>query len=233
MAHRRATVTINSLTGVPKDAVVNTFHFTTPTGSGSPSTVGELESIRDALVAFYDTTVDATAYGASGDNKVGVWLSGISLTPTLTIRIYRCETEIAVGASPEPIITYEVDVDDFGGGGTTSLPEECAVCLSFRGVLDTSLPAARQRGRVFIGPLTSLGVGPLAVVGARTRVSVDCRATLAAAGAALRTWAVDGVEWVVWSHAALQAFPVAAGWVDDAFDTQRRRGPAASLRTTW
>jgi hypothetical protein len=40
-------------------------------------------------------------------------------------------------------------------------------------------------------------------------------------------------HWVVWSEADQDAGSVFDGWIDNAFDTQRRRGVQASSRTTW
>jgi hypothetical protein len=39
--------------------------------------------------------------------------------------------------------------------------------------------------------------------------------------------------WSVWSEANQTASPVRDGWVDDAWDTQRRRGLDSSARTTF
>lgn len=230
MAHRRVTVTIPSTTGVPRDAVQNTFHFTTPTSSDLPSTTAELESIRDAIVDFYDGLHDLEPYLPGGGSlRLSLVFHGVTLVPTLTIRIYRCETEIAVGASPEPIISYTVSITAFSSA-FTALPTEAAICLSFRGTTDTGIPIARQRGRVFLGPLSA---NVATTDAGHVVVNTGVRATLAAAGAALRAWATAGVNWVVWSHTELSAFPVAAGWVDNAFDTQRRRGTDATQRLTW
>lgn len=228
MAHRKVVVTIPSVTGVPHDAVTNTFHFLTPTPSGTPSTVPELEAMRDAVKGFYDQVVDSAPFGGSGSARLTVILSGVVLQPTLFIKIYRCETEIAVGASPEPIITYEVSITALP---TANLPypTEVAVCLSFKGLLDTSIPAARQRGRIYLGPVHLVGN----MVGNRLVFPAGYRANVAASASWLRAFSTAGIDWCVWSHAELQAFPVVAGWVDNAFDTQRRRGTDATARTIW
>lgn len=230
MAHRKVTVTIQSITGVPKDNVTNTFHFTTPTPSGEPSTTAELEALRDAVVGFYDHQVDTIPYGGVDTARLSRILSGFTLTPTLTIRIYRCETEISAGLSPEPIITYVVNISAFTGAPYSGLPTEVAACLSFKGVFDNTIPAARQRGRVFVGPLHH---GVLAISTGRVVLGAGDQALLAAAGNWLRAFSTAGVDWVVWSGTELQAFPVAAGWVDNAFDTQRRRGTDSTNRRVW
>ena len=39
--------------------------------------------------------------------------------------------------------------------------------------------------------------------------------------------------WVLWSRANNAMFNVVGGWVDNAFDTIRKRGNAPTARTTW
>jgi hypothetical protein len=41
------------------------------------------------------------------------------------------------------------------------------------------------------------------------------------------------MEWAVWSTTRSQMARVVGGWVDDDFDTQRRRGLTSSFRTKW
>jgi hypothetical protein len=41
------------------------------------------------------------------------------------------------------------------------------------------------------------------------------------------------VTWVVVSQVGIEANVVTAGWCDNAFDTQRRRGNDPSARDTW
>jgi hypothetical protein len=40
-------------------------------------------------------------------------------------------------------------------------------------------------------------------------------------------------DWCVWSVADQIAVPVANGWIDNAFDVQRRRGVDYTSRTLW
>ena len=119
------------------------------------------------------------------------------------------------------------------------LPAECAVCLSFQAQITSGLNQKRRRGRIFLGPIQS-AVGT--VVNSQVRVSSTARTLITGAAAALE----DGIalattgtlKWAVYSpttHAESNiddAFnDVTDGWVDDAFDTQRRRGPKPSTRT--
>lgn len=232
MAHRKVVVVWNSLTGVPADRQINTFHFTTTTPSNLPSTVLELEAMRDAVIEFFTADTDRTTVGgAAGGEPLTKWFAGIVLSPTIQIRIYRCETEVAVGASAEPIIVYEHTIGGLATmPNTQPLPEEVSCCASFMGTPDSGYPIARQRGRIYLPTLLNQ---VLVVAGARTTVGLTTRQDIAASMKRLALEETAGIDWVVWSHTGLQAFPVTRGWVDDAFDSQRRRGPEASARTPW
>lgn len=108
-------------------------------------------------------------------------------------------------------------------------PSEVALCLSFQGSRASGFPQARRRGRVFIGPLllNTSSVG---------RPTTTIVTALAGAGDALKTSvdAITGdVAWAVWSQVDQAAVPVTDGWVDNAFDTVRRRGIRPNSRTTF
>lgn len=110
-----------------------------------------------------------------------------------------------------------------------SLPAEVAMCLSFQAPKLSGVPQARRRGRIYIGPL---GGSIIDGAGRPTTGLVDgirnAGATLAAASIASTTW-----KWAVFSRVNGTAAEVTSGWVDNAFDTQRRRGIAASSRNTF
>jgi hypothetical protein len=105
-----------------------------------------------------------------------------------------------------------------------ALPNEVAVCVSF--YADRNLP--RNRGRVFIGPLDRVvmesGSGDM-------RVSSSYRTTLANAVEQLDS--TVNVTWCVYSERDGQAKPVTHGWIDNAFDTQRRRGKDPDSRLSF
>jgi hypothetical protein len=42
-----------------------------------------------------------------------------------------------------------------------------------------------------------------------------------------------GYDWCVYSPTSNMLFPISQIWVDDAWDTQRRRGVKATTRTTY
>lgn len=110
----------------------------------------------------------------------------------------------------------------------TGLPREVAIGLSFQGSRAAGFPQARRRGRIYIGPI-------LANVNVSGRPSSTTRTAIADAAEALRTALNTDPNhyWAVWSTVDQEAVEVQNGWVDDAFDTQRRRGVEATSRTLW
>jgi hypothetical protein len=122
------------------------------------------------------------------------------------------------------------------------LPNEVALCLSYQAVAISGESQARRRGRIFFGPLCNTA-NTLSATGecrpSAALVTALCgAATLLATPAA--TAAGDLVHWAVYSpttdltETIDDAFQdVDNGWVDNSFDTQRRRGRDATARTTW
>lgn len=110
-----------------------------------------------------------------------------------------------------------------------ALPEEVACCLSFQGDVSSGIPQARNRGRVFIGPLN------VSVSDTSARPSSAFRTALAGAADDLLTAsdAAAAWTWVVWSTVLNSSGSITNGWVDNSFDTQRRRGRKPSTRTVF
>jgi hypothetical protein len=115
----------------------------------------------------------------------------------------------------------------------TCLPEEVAVVLSFHSLLTdipeeigSTRPAARHRGRIYFGPLNTAS-------NQASDASVEPQTNAALRGAALFFLGLASAPWSVWSRASAAMFTVSGGYVDNAFDTQRRRGHRASARTSF
>lgn len=109
------------------------------------------------------------------------------------------------------------------------LPTEIAVCLSFQGAKTPGFPQARRRGRIYLGPLAA----SVNVDGRpnETFITHVCTAALAFKSG------IEGLsgneEWCVWSGTNETGVDITNGWVDNAFDVQRRRGLAPSIRQVW
>lgn len=206
----RAQVVLQGKSGLPDDVYVNTFGFEN-VGAGSQTLMAD--AIQDRLNRFYTEVVAQTG------TTVASWLSGTLVNPEATIKIYD------LGQAP-PRVVFERPLTLPLGAGA-ALPPEVAVTASFYGT--RSLP--RQRGRVYLGPIIS---SALEFSVNRIRVGSSLRTTLCHAMRRMSQFDANNIaEWSVVSPTAVAGYKVTAGWVDDAPDTQRRRGHAAQLRHTW
>ena len=203
----KAQCVFQSQTGLPEDVFINSFYFRNDEIGVSPN-----GAIKAALDAFYNAP-------AANGIALSTRLSKIVL-PAWKILIYnlgqpppRDRSELAGVALTRPT-------------GVTAWPAELAVTASF--FAGTNRP--RNRGRVYLGPWNTSA----ATTGTadESAVAADLRAAIADRCKMLSTTS-QNITWVVLSKADSMAKIVTAGWVDDAFDIQRRRGRKASTRTTW
>lgn len=213
MGFARVQAILHNDSGLPQDQVINTWHFAPP-GDVSSSAV----DITDGLNAFYQAI----------DSLLSPVLLG-----TIDFKVYDLED-----APPR------VPVAEIAGTsltlGSQALPNEVACCMSFQGAIASGQNQARRRGRVFLGPM-SVASGTAAA--GDVRPAAATRTTITNAGAALID--VPGINWSVFSPTVAGSPPwdagslagaftlVTNGWVDDAYDTQRRRGLRTSTRTTF
>ena len=127
-----------------------------------------------------------------------------------------------------------VSTHDLPAASGSPAPEEVAAVLSFKadtaGLLEVSgatRPKSRRRGRLYLGPLNT---GTFATAGAGVFLALAFQGTILGAA---ENFLAQVPEWSVWSRADAAVHPVVDGWLDNAFDTQRRRGVRANGRTTW
>lgn len=133
-----------------------------------------------------------------------------------------------LGATPPRIPEETGLLSSIVPSGTMApLPREVAVCLSYH----TGGPGPRNRGRIYLGPLTSQALETPA--GAAPRVQTSLRTKIVDRATDMATNPSLECTWVLWSRANAATYQIVGGWVDDAFDTQRRRGAAPSSRTSW
>lgn len=113
--------------------------------------------------------------------------------------------------------------------GTAPLPPEVALCLSFQAARVSGVPQSRRRGRIYLPFFDETGNGtdgrPASGVVSST---VTAAQAFLDASDASATWA-----WNVWSTVNGSPSIVANGWVDNEWDTQRRRGRPATSRTVF
>ena len=213
----RAQVILEKDSSIPADAVVNTFYFD-----------GDDSEEPDATYHSAVTSMLSTFYSAI-DQLFSSTLSGVG-----HIKIY--DMRDAMPRTPE--LVYEISLSP---GSGDPLPDEIACVLSFSADVASGEAAARRRGRVYLGPLDQ-DIG--AIIDNAYRLQATHLTTIAnaahtmAQGVALPV--TGSVKWAIYSPTldaggtVDDAFnDVTHGFVDNAFDVQRRRGVKASARTTY
>lgn len=216
-----ATVTLNMTSGLSADAVNNDFVFQTA------NLTTDIDTIENALDAFYNDN-DAPAIFSIASRLS----SRVSrLAGGLVYDFYDITTFLDGSPHGSPFDTRSSQLLD-ASSATLSLPSEAAIVLSFHADLTgvpeevgATRPRARRRGRVFIGPLNANATTDAGLVEDQIRISVN------AAGNFLKD--SSGVDWRVWSRMDATTRAVVGGSVDNAFDTQRRRGIDATASSSF
>lgn len=233
-----AVVTHQSETGLPKDSVSNTFAV-----NGGPP-VGDLVSlglVADAFIALYNAQPGGlTRTGQNSFESIARRLSSVLDTGALrsSVKLYDALAGLGPGNMGAPLF-----VKPFTLAGTdntkSAFPSEVAVVVTLEAVGRAGAavelpggqrPKSRRTGRFFIGPVNSgTATSDNGVIrpdpdfqdlciNAVLKLDADLGAILPAMDLGVFS-RVDGV-----------VRPVEFVSVDNAFDTQRRRGEAATTR---
>lgn len=207
----RFVVALNSVSNVAEDASINTWHV-----AGADLATNVVD-IGDALTTFYNTFGGRLA---STVNRTG--------SPH-TITVYDLnDVEPRV---PLIIGTFSIDT---AAGDSQNLPSEVAMCLSLSGETIGGVNMARRRGRVYLGPWNESMSGngddePARPASIYTDVIAEAATDLLDEVAGL----TGGPLISVYSRADSTLRPVEHGWIDNAWDTQRRRGVDSTARTVF
>jgi hypothetical protein len=209
----RALVVLQGVTLLPEDQYVNTWAFDCNDGLAPDG--ADYDDVEDALSEFYN---------------INTTLTNSAIATRLSKSISRTECELRMyhmGQAPP----REPEVRPFALAAavdTDPLPSEVAIASSFYS--GRNLP--RQRGRVYLGPWQrTVVVTNQTIARPTTEIlqTIESASERLAARAGLTTWCVLSSS--VAPGGAL--LPIDNGWVDDAFDTQRRRGEAPTSRRAW
>lgn len=241
-------VELQNINGIPADSVTNSWAIAGPTPSNGS---GEWAQVQQHVHAFYNA--------GAAPGPVGAYISpGVSrVALACKTRLYDLTNALGEGddhGSPIANHAFTLPV----AGGATPIPHECSAVLTLEGVgrstaqveipdptpeprdeFDTRLaltdrPKARRTGRVFIGPLSTIAMQDDSD---QSRPHPDLLTAMRNAAVALDTAlkAMNPVEGEiglgVWSRQGQTVHFIEAVSTDNAFDTQRRRGVKASLRT--
>lgn len=200
---------------LPEDRFINTFHFHEP----SPD-------VYDVYAAECADAVGDFYMASHSSAHVGQFLSAY-VNRDWQMQTY--DLTVPEGEREPTIFTRTL-----AASSGDSLPEETAVCLTLHGEPPIT---PRRRGRLYIGPLRSSSQ----ILTQPTGVD-PCRVTLSSAqaiGLVLGQAAADLMEnvdvtWCVRSITPTENFvPITGGWVDNAFDVIRKRGPDPTGRRNW
>jgi hypothetical protein len=213
----RALVEIPMRTGMPRDTVVNTFAF--KMHAGTATTDAARDDVIAALNHFY-------LNGATGINPLGAYLGQAVNRGTNQCMIKTYDMAEAPPRTPR-IGTFTLPTVS---GSYSPIPSEVALCLSFKAA---SKKGPSGRGRVFFGPINGGAVAEDSdYVNRPTSALIN---SLKHAGAALRDecTSVGIVDWCIYSTIGTDHLhPVTDVWVDNEFDTMRKRGFRATSRVT-
>lgn len=204
MPHR-AQVVVPATSLLPEDSIVNTWGFELFTDEGVACPI-----VETALKTFYDAWATNRSSLYVWDGARIKWYDLAQPKPRPPVR------DVSLGLSTTK--------------GATSLPTEVALCMSFQQFKAAGEIQRRKRGRVYLGPfVTNANQGTTAQPDStfHTQIRNAAQAFLTASRASLANW-----QWVVISEATGVVVPyqVDEGWVDNAWDTQRRRGKISTSR---
>jgi len=226
MAVYRTTCALHSTSGLPADDCVTTYHWETDEANPTPAIAAKLNG--HVAAAWNSVT-------APGTTMPAVWLSSeISRVNNPTNKTYAISGGSPLATNNWLSIAANADASAF--------PSEVALCLSYNADLTDVLeeapddadpdtrperPASRRRGRIYIGPLIQQAGGATAPAKPQSAF-IDCLLGMGDFLATPTDAALTAVNarWVIYSNAGLfgTTYQVIRVTVDDAFDTQRRRG---------
>jgi hypothetical protein len=192
------------------DRIINTWHF-----------IGTAD--YDASATFARRSVDRFYNAPNNNHSIGEYLSPW-VQRVGEMRSYNMDL-------PKDERSPTIETLTLGPASSGGLPEEVACCLSYHAI---ELPTnARRRGRVFIGPLGNNAIDS-ATSTTPARPIAAMLSDLAFAANRLLSEPEGGVPWALRSVTPAQNFHlIGGGYIDNAFDTQRRRGPDTTARVLW
>lgn len=227
-------------TGLPEDICENTCHVSLP---DDVITGPELADCLEAFQNFY--IID----GVGQSLEVAKFLSTTIERTGAVHQILAYITGDLTGATPtgSPVSTLAFTMP--AASVSDNFPEEVAAVLSYHGDLTDVpaeevnpspppamiRPAQRRRGRMFVGPVNTTASTESG--GGYPRPNAQFRGDVTSAFTnmydAINAIGGNVANLCVWSKSDAALYPVFGGFMDDAWDTQRRRGVAPTTRTSF
>lgn len=193
-------VTLPYVTGLPEDVACNTWYF-----DGALGPVGILGDATPRIADFYQ-----------GLN--GFWSAYLQA---------ECLIQAYDMTEPSPRAPVGETTFTIAPGAGSSLPLEVSLCLSYKATHTSGEPVARERGRLYIGPFDDAA---LATGEPASRPNETLMLNMAIGGRGIIDTNTTDSTWVVYSPTSGGGREITSGWVDNAWDTQRRRGSKPTER---
>ena len=195
------------VSGLAEDQFVNSWHWV-QSGVLGP----DYENVEDMLYTFY------TGEGQSDTPSIANFMTTGNVNGDYTLKAYNLE-------DPKPRTPVFESSGAISPGGADSLPTECSAVLSFQATVESGENQKRRRNRVYLGPFSVQANDDGLLKGTLVERLLFQGRGLMNESANSNTW-----SWVIYSPTDDNAEPVHGGWVDNAWDTQRRRGIRKTAR---
>lgn len=203
MPNRDFLITLKHESGLAEDDYQNVLYYET-SGSGEVGlSVGDVE-VMDGIAAAYNASFLTAFTGSIASMQIRAYAPGLNPTGPLVTKSYA-----------------------FNATGLPA-PGEVAICLSYY----SEQNSPRKRGRVYLGPWDRGIVGefrPAASV--RTNILAFARAIADIGANSQATWMQRSMVGSTPQLPVATYSPVTNFYVDDAWDTQRRRGLKPTARS--
>jgi hypothetical protein len=213
MAQYRVQVNHENVSGLAKDRFVNTWYVIAADDSAA------ILWTQDLVTAYHSVLTGQT-------NGVGEYFS-VAVSRDSQVH----EARVYDLSDPEPRVPVHTEAfTALTATDTVKVPNEVALCLSFQAEQVSGVNQARRRGRVFLGPFnaSALGASGVAEDARPAGILLDDVEIMAE-----EILASTNGQWAVHSTLSSVLLPVDNGWIDNAWDTQRRRGVTATTRQTF
>ena len=194
-------------THLPEDQYVNNWHFDWGFG---PAT--DYDNVRDMLLDFYSGTADGQA------NPITSHMTSRTISGKYTLKAYDLND-----AKPRYPKYETTDTISIASGA--ALPTENSCVFSFQASREAGLVQARRRNRVYLGPFDVPSNEDGYVDGQLVEDVLYAGRGLLNASNSANTW-----TWTIYSPTTNENWDIDNGWVDNGWDTQRRRGKAPTAR---
>ncbi len=206
----------HGVSGLPEDDFVNTFAFRMPLLPADE----DFGDVTGAIGAFYVNVAP------------GALVSLLSWYSKELSRAWTCKFYRLTDPAPRAVVYSASGTAAVGSTGVDRAPAEVALCASFKAADASGQVPSRRRGRIYLGPFAKDAINGLTGRPNGTLTS-DAKFASQKLKEDIDAIAPGDHTWCVHSRTNLALYDITSGWVDDAFDTQRRRGNRPTGRDPW